>query len=183
MDKIRAAFYAKGYSTIRSLGTAFKHFDQGVDDRKLTREELADGLRSFNIELQKSELEAIFTLLDTNKDGSVNFDEFLIGIRGKPNEKRQAVIDQAFIKFDKDKSGFIAPNDLVGVYNCKFHPDVKAKKKTEEQVFKEFLRCFGDVDMDGQISKKEWDDYYAAVSSSIDHDGHFVELMKAAWKL
>ena len=33
------------------------------------------------------------------------------------------------------------------------------------------------------IKLKEWNDYYAAVSASIDDDGHFVELMKIAWKL
>lgn len=31
--------------------------------------------------------------------------------------------------------------------------------------------------------KKEWNDYYAAVSASIDNDEHFVQLMKMAWKL
>jgi len=30
---------------------------------------------------------------------------------------------------------------------------------------------------------KEWNDYYAAVSASVDNDDHFVELMKIAWKL
>jgi hypothetical protein len=30
---------------------------------------------------------------------------------------------------------------------------------------------------------QEWLDYYSAVSSSIDNDSHFVELMRIAWKL
>jgi hypothetical protein len=45
------------------------------------------------------------------------------------------------------------------------------------------LANFGDKNGDGKISKKEWCDYYAAVSSSIDNDDHFVQLMKAAWKI
>ena len=45
-------------------------------------------------------------------DGCVNFEDFLIGLRGKPNELRQEIIDGAFNKFDKDSSGFIDVRDL-----------------------------------------------------------------------
>ena len=54
---------------------------------------------------------------------------------------------------------------------------------TEDEVFTEFLQNFGDKNRDGCITKAEWNDYYAAVSSSIDDDDHFVELMKTAWGL
>jgi hypothetical protein len=30
---------------------------------------------------------------------------------------------------------------------------------------------------------KEWDDYYAAVSSCIENDEHFIQLMKLVWKM
>ena len=54
---------------------------------------------------------------------------------------------------------------------------------TEDEVFLEFLQSFGDKNNDGKITQEEWLEYYAAVSSSIDNDDHFVQLMKAAWKL
>jgi len=54
---------------------------------------------------------------------------------------------------------------------------------TEDQVFLEFLSSFGDKNGDGRITREEWTDYYSAVSSSIDNDDHFVQLMKTAWKL
>lgn len=31
--------------------------------------------------------------------------------------------------------------------------------------------------------EQEWNDYYSAVSASIDNDDHFVQLIKMAWKL
>ena len=36
---------------------------------------------------------------------------------------------------------------------------------------------------DKMITKSEWNDYYSAVSASIDNDEHFVELMRTAWRL
>ena len=54
---------------------------------------------------------------------------------------------------------------------------------TEDQVFLEFLSSFGDKNGDGRITREEWTDYYSAVSSSIDNDDHFVQLLKTAWKL
>ena len=93
------------------------------------------------------------------------------------------MVDKAFLKFDKDGSGEIEACDLKGVYNCNFHPKVQSGEMTEDEVFLEFLANFGDKNRDGKIQKDEWNEYYAAVSSSIDNDEHFVQLMRAAWKL
>lgn len=54
---------------------------------------------------------------------------------------------------------------------------------TEEEVFREFLDNFADVDKNGQITRQEWNDYYAAVSASLDSDDHFILLMQRAWRL
>ena len=38
-----------------------------------------------------------------------------------------ALIDKAFLRFDKDGSGCINAADLKGVYNCTQHPKVAVK--------------------------------------------------------
>lgn len=123
------------------------------------------------------------SLLDTDKNGSINFDEFLVGIRGRLNARRQAIVDKAFLKFDKDGSGTISAIDLRGTYNATLHPKVQNGTMSEDDVFRQFLQSFGDINKDGIISRTEWNDYYSAVSASIDNDDHFVELMRAAWRL
>ena len=35
------------------------------------------------------------------------------------------IIDRCFLAFDKDCSGFIEPNDLMGVYDTSQHPKVR----------------------------------------------------------
>ena len=43
---------------------------------------------------------------------------------------------------DRDNSGTIDINDVRQRYNAKMHPDVKAGKKTEDEVLPEFLDNF-----------------------------------------
>lgn len=113
----------------------------------------------------------------------VDYNEFLLAIRGQPNAQRQEIIDAAFKKFDLTGDGSITSADLVTVFDCSKHPKVCSGEMTSDEVFVEFLACFGDKNGDGRITKAEWDDYYAAVSSSVDNDDHFVALMRSAWKM
>lgn len=93
------------------------------------------------------------------------------------------MIDKVFLKFDHNGCGSIDAADLKGVFAAHMHPKVIAGEMTEDEVFLDFLTHFSDKNRDGRIARPEWNDYYAAVSSSIDHDEHFVQLMKTAWKL
>lgn len=93
------------------------------------------------------------------------------------------MVDKAFLKFDADGNGTIEAADLKGVYNTTHHPKVISGEMTEDEVFLEFLQNFGDKNKDGRVDRQEWNDYYAAVSSSVDNDDHFVQLMKQAWGL
>ena len=91
------------------------------------------------------------------------------------------MVDKAFLKFDANGNGCIDAADLRGTYNCSFHPKVQSGEMTEDEVFLDFLANFGDKNRDGKIQRDEWNEYYAAVSSSIDNDEHFVQLMRTAW--
>ena len=134
-------------------------------------------------ELSQDECACLLELLDTNQDGVVNFDEFLVGIRGRPNEVRQERIDAAFNKFNSDGGDCVMASDLQGVYDCSMHPKVMSGEMTNEEVFAEFLASFGDKNGDGSITRSEWTDYYAAVSASVDNDDEFVLIMNNAWKM
>ena len=126
--------------------------------------------------------QSIIKFLDKDKDNMVNFDEFLVAIRGRPNSRRQAIIDKAFLKFDKDGTGLIKVTDIREVFNCIKHPKVVCGELSEDQVFGQLLKNFNDYG-DGTIERKEWNDYYYVLSSAIDNDDHFVLLMKTAWNL
>jgi Ca2+-binding EF-hand superfamily protein len=51
-------------------------------------------------------------------------------------------VKRAFQKLDRDGSGIVDINDIREVYNASKHPDVLSGKKTDTQVFNEFLETF-----------------------------------------
>lgn len=105
------------------------------------------------------------------------------------NNFRKKLVQQAFAKFDTDGSGEINVDDLKDYYNARNHPDVKAGKKTEQQVLNEFLSTFESHSElrgtmgDNKISYEEFEDYYTFVSASIDNDQYFELMMMNSWKL
>ena len=121
LDKIRADLEARGSKTIRGLGRSFKIMDL-EGDRKLDKQELYWGLKDLGCSISKREAQICLETLDTNGDGFVDFNEFLRGIRGEPNEVRKEVIDRAFAKFDADGCGTVNGADLATCYDASQHP-------------------------------------------------------------
>ena len=183
LERVRTQIKARGAKTIRGLGRTFRNFDSFDGNHKIDAEEFYSGLCEIQVQVSRDEANRLMALFDTDGDGHVDFNEFLVGIRGSLNAKRQALVDKAYLKFDANGDGSITAADLKGVYNCTMHPKVISGEQTADEVFLEFLQNFGDKNRDGCISREEWSEYYAAVSSSIDNDDHFVALMKSAWKL
>lgn len=144
----------------------------------MDKEQFYVALREYGVQLSMHDAQTLLEYLDTAENGNVNLDYFLQQLRGTPNATRQAYIDKVFQKFDPDGSGFVNAYDLRMVYDCSQHPKVISGERCFDEVFVEFLACFGDPRRDGSISRAEWNDYYAAVSAQIENDDHFIELLK-----
>jgi Ca2+-binding EF-hand superfamily protein len=133
-------------------------------------------MNDFRMGLDKKQIAIAFKVFDRDGSGEISYDEFLRSIRGHMNPARTAIAKKVYTIMDKAKQ----------------HPDVKAGKKTEDEVLGEFLDTFEDhfCDMkghedarDGVISMDEWLEYYNNVSMSIDDDEYFVLMMNNAWNL
>ena len=133
--------------------------------------------------LSKEETETLLACLDTNGDGNVNYDDFLVAVRGSMNKARADVTEAAFCKFDTEGCGSVKASDLKVAINVSSHPRVVAGDITEDEAFLEFLTNFGDKNNDGRITHTEWMDYYSAVSACVSDDQHFTNLMSHNWSL
>jgi hypothetical protein len=104
---------------------------------------------------------------------------------------RQQLVKRAYQKLDRDGSGQVDLEDIKNVYNAKQHPDVKLGKKTEEEVFIEFLDTFElhysllhpGSRGDKVVTFEEFKEYYNNISMSFEDDRYFELMMTNAWNL
>lgn len=136
-------------------------------------------MHDFRIGMNDAQVGKMFNIFDRDGSGEISYDEFLRIIRGEMNTFRQKIAMQAYKIMDSDGSGQLDINDIRQTYNAKQHPDVKAGKKTEDEILGEFLDTFedhhcdiaGNADSrDGRVTPAEWIEYYNNVSMSIDDD-------------
>lgn len=99
------------------------------------------------------------------------------------NERRRRLVNQAYDKLDADGSGIVDIDDIRMTYNADRHPDVRAGKRTAEEVLQEFLDTFDVGTRDGKVTRDEFEQYYENVSASIDDDDYFQLMMWNAWEL
>ena len=123
-----------------------KAFDQFDSDNAGTID-----LSEFRAELNKlgtytdEEIEKIFSSVDLNKDGSINYTEFLaatLEVHGHIEEDRLA---EAFDRIDSDDTGYISRDNLRSILGKDFTP-ARADKLLKE----------ADVDGDMKISFQEF---------------------------
>lgn len=100
------------------------------------------------------------------------------------NKQRRNIVNLAYNVLDKDGSGEVDINDLIGVYDVTCHPDYKAGKKTRDQILRELIDVF-DVggEKDGKITRKEFQNYYQQLSAGIDNDNMFELMVRNAWHI
>ena len=93
-------------------------------------------------------------------------------------------LDKAPNELEKNNNDNNNNND-----NAKNHKDVLSGRKTEEDVYGEFIETFETHHnikkgvRDRRVTKEEFIEYYNNISMNIDDDDYFIEMMKNAWKL
>ena len=97
---------------------------------------------------------------------------------------RKDLVKRAFKKLDFNENGVIEPEEIKQQFNASAHPEVKAGKKSADDVFGEFLETFEahralssndplSVQGDKKVTLNEFIDYYSNISASIDNDEYF----------
>lgn len=183
LEKLQASLLRRGVNSISRFGKAFRIFD---DDHShtLVKAEFVKGMQTYNTGLTNEEIDQLFTQFDKDGGGTINFDEFLTGLRPSMNDSRTNIVMKAFNKADKTADGVITVKDLKGVYNVRQHKKYQSGEWDEKRCLEEFLKNFDSTsDPDNVVTKEEWLNYYSGVSASIDEDAYFDLMIRNAWKL
>jgi len=156
----------------------------------LSLPEFIKALEDYRIFISPEQQSTIFRLFDQDGNGEINYEEFISGVVGSMNKRRECVVQAAFQKLDLDKSGTLQIDEIKSAYNAKAHPEVINLKKSEDDALYEFLDSFdqhlinskGNL-KDRSVSLREFMDYYNCVSCSIDSDYDFEQSVAMTWGL
>ena len=95
-----------------SILDTFKTLDTDGDGI-LSKEDIKNGFKDFTDEnTAQSEAERVFEILDFDKNGQINYTEFLAAAFDKRKTLSIEKVQHAFKAFDKDGNGRITPSDL-----------------------------------------------------------------------
>ncbi|XP_013390341.1 calcyphosin-like protein [Lingula anatina] len=182
---VRDQCLQKGVGGIKALSVAFRHMD--VDYSKaICLEELKRGLQRYRINLKDEEIETLFSTLDKDQSGQVDFAEFMIALRPPMPQARIDVINEVFDMLDTSRDGKLEVSDLKGVYSqyARKHENYIKGVWTEDQVLRHFLDAFDSPDEpDGIVTREEFLNFYAGVSSTIEDTCYFDFMMRQTWGL
>lgn len=84
------------------------------NSKTLTFHEFDKTLKDFRISIVEEDTLTIFNYLDINKNGTIDYEEFLRGITGEMNDNRKKIVTEVFNRLVKDKSGFLTIEDIKG---------------------------------------------------------------------
>ena len=182
IQDIKDTLKRRGAMAIRGIGRVFRILDDNRN-RQLDANELMWGLKDFDIHLNEEQVQTLIKFFDRDNSGSVNFDEFLVALRGELTPSRIGYIRQAYNKLDINGDGQVTLDDIAQIYDVSKHPDVIDGKKTPEEAYREFMSLWDTQNADGIVTFDEFCQYYKDVSASIDTDEYFGVMMTQAWKL
>jgi len=133
-----------------SKGVSFRTIDSNGDG-KLNKDELVKGFTEI---LGKTHLEAvssiedIFKVVDADKNGFIQYEEFIRACIKKETLLSDLYLSFAFKFFDRDNSGYITVNEIKEIF-CSGNGDIN--NKVIEKIISEV-----DFDGDGQVSYEEF---------------------------
>ena len=132
------------------LLSIFQKFDTNGDG-VLSREEITNGYREympFETEDEiKKEVDRIFNDVDIDKNGTIDYNEFVLATINKNNLLNQERLESTFKMFDKDGNGSISRDEIKMVLGSSI----------DENVLNDIIKEV-DINGDGEISIHEFKD-------------------------
>ena len=191
IELFRTTLKKRGIRGIMAMRRAFIIADDN-DSKTLTLPEFIKFCHDYRMPLSGNEINNLFEEFDTNKNGEINYEEFVSAFVGEMNERRKQLITILFETFDKNKKGVIDLDDIRNSYNPNNHPDVVSGKKTEDEILAEFLDFLQyhfsllKSDKEQEINKiniEEFLAFFNNISAGVEDDDYFENIIKSGFNL
>ena len=191
IDIFRTAIKKRGIRGIMAMRRAFMIADEN-DSKTLSLPEFIKFCHDYRMPITGKEINILFEEFDTNKNGQINYEEFISAFTGDMCERRKRLITILFETFDKNRKGFVDLDDIRNAYNPINHPDVLSGKRTEDEVLAEFLDNLqyhfsllkSDKEQENnKINIEEFWEFFNYISAGIEDDEYFESVIKGGFNL
>lgn len=188
--RIKAEHRRRGTGGVmKSLARRFDIMDN--DRNKLVSyEELFIALSEITLHFDQRQKDLLWQALDTDGSGYATYEEVVALLGSGMSERRRRAVRQVFQHLDMTGDGTIQVDDL----RLRYDPTVLAeqggpfrwKPRPSDEALAGFLeglrnRVGGIVQ--GVVFPQDFERYYEGVSTNIDHDEYFEEMLKKAWNM
>ena len=191
IDIFKTAIKKRGIRGIMAMRRAFMIADEN-DSKTLSLPEFIKFCHDYRMPITGKEINILFEEFDTNKNGQINYEEFISAFTGDMCERRKRLITILFETFDKNRKGFVDLDDIRNAYNPINHPDVLSGKRTEDEVLAEFLDNLqyhfsllkSDKEQENnKINFEEFLEFFNYISAGIEDDEYFEIVIKGGFNL
>ena len=97
------------------------------------------------------------------------------------NARREACVEAAYNKLDRNKNQTVTITDLENNYDCTPNPQYQDGSKSATQLLAEFKLVWDTNKLDAVVSLAEFLDYYKDVSPGILSDDTFENMLRNTW--
>ena len=118
---------------LNDLNNIYSKIDKNCD-WKITKGELFKAYKNAGIPTTLNEIDKIISLMDFDKNGTVDYEEFIRMCIPRDRLFTEENLENAFLLFDKDKKGFITPNEIISIIEANRNVSKEAKQAIREEI-------------------------------------------------
>ena len=128
---------------LNNLNSIYSKIDRN-NDWKITKGELFKAYKTAGITITKEEVDRIINIMDFNKNGIIEYDEFIRMCIPREKLFTEENLENAFLLFDKDKKGFITPQEIIDIIQANRNISDEVKQEFKEEILEvadEIIDC------------------------------------------
>jgi hypothetical protein len=177
VDKILKGCSKKGWIGLRSL-KAYLRSISPHDCDIIDKNSFKYYLDKQGIRLDFNEVNEICEKFDLNKNDHINFVDFLNKIR-YITEFRINQIDEFFLQVKEKEKNCVLFSKLNRIADMRFHPECMRYQKSANQIRMEYEKYWDKFKIDDIISEEHFKQFFYDISSVVENDRDFTQILKA----